>query len=73
MESFPLRCFGKRTGCFQFVNGDPIVVGVVMHLDRSGNTIINNIRTAYARSNYAKQITDDSVLYLNEDKKRTRS
>jgi len=50
----------------------PVVVGVVMHLDRSGQNVITNIRTVHARSNFAKQITDDTVLYLNGDKKKTR-
>lgn len=50
----------------------PVVVAVVMRFDRSGNNVITNIRTVHARSNFAKQITDESVLYLNEDKKRTR-
>jgi len=56
-----------------FANGKPVVVGVVMHLDRSGRNVISNIRTIHARSNFAKQITDRSVLYLNEDKRKTRS
>lgn len=56
-----------------FIGGTPVVVGVVMHLDRSGQNVISNIRTVHARSDFAKQITDQSVLYLNEDKKRTRS
>lgn len=54
-------------------SGIPIVVGVVMRKDANGINIISNIRTIHARSNFAKQITDESVLYLNEDKKRTRS
>lgn len=31
----------------------------------------NYVRKVHARSNFAKQISDNSVLYLNEDKKRT--
>lgn len=56
-----------------FAKGKPVVVGIVMRLDSDGRTIINNIRTVHARSDFAKQITDDSVLYLNENAKRTRS
>ena len=56
-----------------FYNGHPVVVGIVMRKDRSGENIISNIRTIHARSNFAKGITDDTVLYLNEDKKRTRN
>lgn len=55
-----------------FVGDTPVVVGIVMHLDRAGRNVISNIRTIHARSNFAKQITDESVLYLGEDKKRTR-
>jgi len=55
-----------------FVGNTPVVVGIVMRLDSNGRNIINNIRTVHARSNFAKQITDESVLYLNEDKKKTR-
>lgn len=54
-------------------NGTPIVVGVVMRVDIDGSTMISNIRTVHPRSNYAKQITDETILYLNEDKKRTRN
>ena len=48
----------------------PIAVGVMMEKYRDGGMIINKIRTVHARSNAV--ITDDNVLYLNEDKKRTR-
>ena len=60
-------------GNLRIENGTPVVVGIVMKLDRSGSNLISNIRTIHARSDFAKQITDDSVLYLNEDKKRTRA
>ena len=43
-----------------------------MRLGRSGQNAITNIRTVHARSDFAKQITDESMRYLNEDKKRTR-
>ncbi len=56
-----------------FYNNHPIVVGIVMRLDRSGQNVISNIRTIHARGNFFKHITDDSVLYLNEDKKMTRN
>lgn len=51
----------------------PVVVGIVMRRDINGQTLINNIRTVHARSDFAKQITDKSVLYLNEDRKKTRT
>ncbi len=56
-----------------YVKGIPVVVGVVMRLDRSGNCAINNVRTIHMRNDFYKHITDESVLYLNKDKRRTRS
>jgi len=55
------------------VKNNPVVVGVVMHLDRSGESLITSVRTVHARSNFAKQITNESILYLNENKKKTRN
>ena len=48
----------------------PVAVGVVMTKHRDGKTLINKIRTVHARSNAV--INDDNILYLNEDKKKTR-
>ena len=56
-----------------FIGKTPIVVGVVMTKDRSGALLVNKIRTIHARSDYAKQITDKTVLYLNENKKKTQN
>ena len=53
--------------------GRPVVVGVVMRLDRSGQNTISNVRTIHARKDFANQITDQSVLYLNADKRKVRS
>ncbi|MBE5801072.1 MAG: hypothetical protein E7319_02180 [Clostridiales bacterium] len=49
----------------------PIVVGVMIAKDRSGTASIAKIRTVHARGDYWRQITDDSVLYLNPNKKET--
>lgn len=49
----------------------PIVVGVMIAKDRSGTASIAKIRTVHARGDYRRQITDDSVLYLNPNKKET--
>ena len=51
-------------------NGTPITVGVVATVGRDGTTI-SKIRTMHARRDFAKQITDESILYLNENKKET--
>lgn len=48
----------------------PVVVGVMMTKARNGETIINKIRTIHAHGN--AEINDSNILYLNEDKKRTR-
>lgn len=52
-----------------FFRGKPIVVRIVMRLDRSGNNVITNVRTIHAQSDVAKRITNSSVLYLDENKK----
>lgn len=56
-----------------FVNNSPMLIGVVMHLDSNGQALVTNIRTVHARRDAIKQITDNSVLYLNKDKRKTRS
>ena len=48
----------------------PVVVGVVATKGRGGN-VITKIRTVHARGNFVSQITDDTILYLNENKKET--
>lgn len=48
--------------------GTPIVVGVVITKGINKN-VITKIRTVHARSDFEQQITDDSVLFLGEDKK----
>lgn len=54
------------------VNGSPVMVGVVVSLDRAGRNVINKVRTVHARRDIASLITDETVLYLSENKKRTR-
>ena len=55
------------------VDNKPVMVGLVMVRNSSGTGVINKIRTIHMRGDAGRLITDDSVLYLNEDKKRTRS
>ncbi len=54
-----------------FVGGSPIMVGVTVSRDRVGN-VIPKVRTLNVRRDVGKLITDDTVLYLCENKKRTR-
>lgn len=54
-------------------SGKPIVVGLVIRRDRSGQNLVTNIRTIHARRDATSIITDDSVLYITEDKKRARN
>lgn len=58
-------------GMFMPDGKTPIVVGVMMTKARNGSTIINKIRTIHAHGN--AEINDNNILYLNEDKKRTRN
>lgn len=55
-----------------FVGSSPMMVGVTISKDRAGANI-NKVRTYNARRDVGTLITDDTVLYLNEDKKRTRN
>lgn len=54
-----------------FVGNSPMMVGVTISKDRAGNDI-SKVRTYNTRRDVGKLITDESILYLNEDKKRTQ-
>lgn len=54
-----------------FANGHPMMVGVTISKDRAGNDI-SKIRTYNLRRDVEKIITDTNILYLSDDKKRTR-
>ena len=54
-----------------FVGNSPMMVGIVISKDRAGNDI-SKVRTFNARRDVGSLITDTSVLYLDENKKRTR-
>jgi hypothetical protein len=56
---------------YVLVGGSPMMVGVIISKDRAGNDI-SKVRTLSARRDVGKLITDDSILYLSEDKKRIR-
>lgn len=53
-----------------FVRKHPMMVGIVISRDRAGNSI-SKVRTYNLRSDANNLLTNDKVLYLNEDKKRT--
>ena len=53
-----------------FVGDSPMMVGVTISKDRAGNDI-SKVRTYNARRDVGGLLTDESVLYLGEDKKRT--
>ena len=55
-----------------FVNNSPIVVGVMMKQTQKGN-IISKIQTVHPNRNVLKEMTDDKILYLSENKKETKS
>lgn len=48
----------------------PVSVGIMMVRSEGAGLLINKVRTIHARSN--AQISDDNILYLNENKKRTQ-
>ena len=54
-----------------FVGNSPMMVGVTIAKDRAGNDI-TKVRTYNARKDVGNLITDDTVLYLDENKKRTQ-
>ena len=54
-----------------FVGKSPMMVGVTISKDRAGNDI-SKVRTFNARKDVGNLITDDTILYLDENKKRTR-
>lgn len=53
-----------------FVGTSPMMVGVTISKDRAGNDI-SKVRTYNTRKDVGNLITNDTVLYLNENKKRT--
>lgn len=55
-----------------WVGKSPVLVGIVVTQDGSGRNVINKVRTVHARRNAAEKISDESVLYLDINKKRTR-
>ena len=59
-------------GNFTTESGTPIVVGVVITKGANKN-VITKIRTVHARGDFERQITDNSVLFLGEDKKETKA
>jgi len=54
-----------------FVGNSPMMVGVTISNDRAGNDICK-VRTYNTRRDVGNLITNETILYLGEDKKRTR-
>ncbi len=54
------------------LNGVPVTVGIVAKFGRGG-TVITKVTTTHARRDIDTQITDESILYLNENKKETNA
>lgn len=54
-----------------FVGSSPMMVGVVISKNKAGNSI-SKVRTFNARKDVGNLITDEKILYLNENKKRTQ-
>ena len=62
-----VNVFGELYG----ENGKPIMVGLMVRHDRSGVNYVNMVRTMEMRRDANKLITEDTVLYLHPNKKRT--
>lgn len=62
-----VNVFGEMKGN----NGKPIMVSIVMRPNRSGSALVDVIRTVEMRQDTDRLITEESVLYLSENKKRT--
>ena len=56
---------------YLYYNDTPILVGVMIAKNRLGTASIGKIRTVHARRDTGNMITDQSVLYLNPNKKET--
>ena len=54
-----------------WVSESPVMVGIVVTRGRDGQNVINKVRTIHARRDYMNKITNESVLYLDTNKKRT--
>ncbi len=54
------------------INNKPIVVGLVVKAG-NGNNIISKIRSVHMQSDLKSQITNESILYLSENKKETNA
>ena len=55
-----------------YVSNSPVVVGVMMKQTPKGN-IVNKIKTVHPNRSVLKEMTDDKILYLSENKKETKS
>ncbi len=55
-----------------FVGSSPVVIGVMIAKSRNGN-IVSKIQTVHPNRNVLKEMVDDNILYLSEDKKETKS
>ena len=66
-EENTVSVFGEAT----VGTASPMMVGVTISKDNAGNDI-SKVRTYNARKDVGSLITDDTILYLNENKKRTQ-
>ena len=55
-----------------FVGSSPVVIGVMIAKSKKG-TIVNKIQTVHPNRNYFKEMSDDNILYLSENKREVKS
>lgn len=54
-----------------YIGTSPVVIGIMMVQTQKGS-IINKIQTVHPNRNVLKEMTDDKILYLSENKKETK-
>lgn len=55
-----------------YIGSSPLVVGVMIAETPRG-TVVNKVQTVHPNRNVMKEMTDDNILYLSENKKETKS
>lgn len=55
-----------------YIGSSPVVVGIMMSQTQKGS-IISKIQTVHPNRNALKEMTDDKILYLSENKKETKA
>lgn len=55
-----------------YIGSSPVVVGVMIAKTPKGN-VVSKVQTVHPNRNFMREMTDDNILYLSENKKETKS